>query len=128
MRYLKSGVMSEESIHKAIIKFVDMHPKIEEFTVIHSPNEGKRTNRYGRTLKEMGMRPGVADLQILEARHGYIGAFIEVKTKIGKVSPKQKEFLEFAERKGYFTKVTWTLDEAIEVIRWYLCLDENHNN
>jgi len=86
---------------------------------MHFPNEGKRSARYGKLLKDMGMRPGVADLFITTARHGFIGAWIELKSINGKLSPVQKLFLEEMSQQNYFTATCWSIDEAIKTIAWY---------
>jgi hypothetical protein len=117
-KYLKSGAISENSIQKAVIEWVRLHPVLKTF-VIHIPNEGKRTSRYGKSLKDMGMRAGVADLFIAMPRHGYGGGWIELKSKGGILSKAQKEFLEDMTKQCYFTKVCYSIDETIKTIQGY---------
>jgi len=116
--YLKSGSLSESSIQKAIIKWVSLHPSLRNI-VIHIPNEGKRTASYGKSLKEIGMRPGVSDLFIAMMRHGYGGAWIELKSKNGILSDYQKKFLKDMAEQNYFTKTCYSIEETIEIIKWY---------
>jgi len=122
-KYLKSGELSEEAIHKAIMDWVRLKPTIKKL-VMHFPNEGKRTPSFGRLMKEMGMRAGVSDLFISMARHGYHGAWIELKTKQGVVSPAQVEFLEDMRQQGYYTVICRSIEDGIKVIERY-CFDQN---
>ena len=118
-RFNISGHPSEDTIQTALIEWVRYNPKIKNI-VFHVPNGGSRTASEGAKLKRMGVLAGVSDIFIMRARHGFNGGFIELKTIGGKISPEQKSFLKSAEDEGYFTAVTWTLDEALEVVGWYL--------
>ena len=100
------------------MQFVALNPLLKN-VVIHIANEGSRTSQYGRRLKQMGMMPGVADLFVALARRGYHGAWLELKSRDGIISFKQKAFLENMADQGYYTKVCFSLDEAIEVMKWY---------
>lgn len=117
-KLLKSGEISEESIQKTVIQWVRNQPKIKKL-VLHFPNEGKRSARYGRVLKDMGLRPGVSDLFIAMPCRGFGGAWIELKSANGVVSIHQKEFLEDMSEQNYFTAICWSIDEAIDTIKWY---------
>jgi hypothetical protein len=119
---LKSGDATESSIQKALMEWVRLRPSIAPF-VLHIPNEGKRTYNYGRLLKSMGMRPGVADLFIAIPRHGFGGAWIELKSAKGRLSFEQEDFLDDMSQQNFFTKVCWSLDEAIETVSWYCFWD-----
>lgn len=122
---LKSGNVSEESIHKGVMKWVRLHPAISPL-VFHFPNEGPRTLRYGRLLREMGMRAGVSDLFIAMGSHGFYGAWIELKSEKGVLKPHQRFFLNDMSKQNYFTAVCRSLDRAISTIDWY-CFKPNDN-
>lgn len=117
-KLLKSGSLSEESIHKTVMEWVRMHPLLKRL-VLHFPNEGKRTPRYGKLMKDLGMRKGVSDLLIAMPRHSYCGAWIELKSEQGVLSPEQQDFLNDMRQQNYFTAVCWSIDEAINTIKWY---------
>jgi len=118
---LRSGELSEESIQRLVIQWVRIHPDIKNL-VIHFANEGKRSPRCGKALKDIGLRPGVADLFIPMAKHGFHGLWIELKTLKGILSPVQKSFLEDMEQQGYCTHVCRSVDDTIKMIEWY-CFD-----
>jgi len=122
IRYLKNGEVSEESIHKSIIEWINISPPLKDFRnfIIHIPNQGKRTARFGRKLKDMGMRKGVSDLFIAAPKRGYSGAWIELKSKHGILSKDQFDFLQDMTSQNYCTNVCKSYDECIEFIHWYL--------
>ncbi len=117
-KLLKSGNIPESEIQKAVIKWVRLQPKIRNL-VLHFPNEGKRSASYGRMLKEMGLRPGVSDLYVAMMRHGYGGAWIELKSQEGVLSVVQLEFLQDMKQQGYYTVVCRSIEDTIKVLEWY---------
>lgn len=120
---LKSGDISESSIQKAVMQWVNLNPILRK-VVIHVPNEGKRTKSYGKLLKDMGMRSGVSDLFIAMPRHGYGGAWFELKKKNGLITENQRKFLNDMHDQHYFTAICYSIEETIETIQWY-CFDDN---
>lgn len=118
IKILSSGDVSEESIHNAVMQWIRLNPSLEK-VVMHIPNEGRRTLNFGKRLKDMGMKKGVSDLFIAMSKHNYHGAWIELKSAHGKLSQHQKEFLDEMDRQGYFTSTCWSIDEAINIIKWY---------
>lgn len=123
VKFLRDGTVSEESIHQLLIHCITKHPQLCKFKslVMHFPNEGKRSLRYGALMKSLGMRKGVSDLFIAVPRHEFGGAWIELKSENGILSLEQKAFLEDMKAQNYYTNVCWSLDEAIEAVTWYLC-------
>lgn len=121
-KWLKSGALSEETIHKLTINFISEHPILSEFKrlIIHFPNEGKRSLRYGALMKSLGMRKGVADLFIAVPRHGFGGAWIELKSVDGVISQEQEHFIADMKEQNFYTNVAWSVKESIDVIEWYL--------
>lgn len=71
----------------------------------------------------MGMRAGVSDLFIAMQRHGYGGAWIELKSKDGYLTREQKDFLSDMAVHGYFTAVCYSIEETLSIIDGY-CFGE----
>ena len=67
------------------------------------------------------MRPGAADLIFLVPRGGYHGMVMELKCADGGsgASKRQIDFIELAEKAGYFTAVPNGYEEAREMILEY---------
>jgi hypothetical protein len=127
LKLLKSGEISEETIHKTVMEWVRTHPMLKGL-VLHFPNEGRRSERFGRLLKDMGMRAGVSELLIAMQRHGYGGAWIELKSSNGFLSQPQKDFLSDMRQQNYFVSVCHSIDEAIKVISWYCFENQTFSN
>ncbi len=71
-------------------------------------------------LKAEGLRPGACDLMLPVARGGQLGAFIEMKTEIGRLSENQQQFISAVEKQGYICFVAYGAGEAIEFLDDYL--------
>src|SRR5690554_1565427 len=91
---------------------------------MHIPNERKQKPIWGYILNLMGLLKGASDLFIAEARGGYHGLFIEVKTKKGRLTESQKEFLNNVYQAGYKAEVAFGADELIKIIKEYLDMAE----
>ena len=78
-----------------------------QHTIFSVPNESKSKKE---TLQKMaiGMRAGVSDLIILQPNKTI---FVEVKTEIGKQSPKQKEFENIVKNLGFEYYLVRSLEE-----------------
>jgi hypothetical protein len=122
IKYLSDGTISEATIHQSIIEYIDKHPHLSKFKrfIMHFPNEGKRSLRYGAFMKSLGMRKGVSDLFIAIPSHGFGGAWIELKSENGKLSSEQQVFLNDMKAQNYFTNVCYSTNDAIQIIEWYL--------
>jgi len=95
------------------------YPEVAKHT-IYITNERKQSPRMGALFKRKGLLPGASDLFIAWPSANFHGLFLELKTKVGIVSPTQKEFLQRMDAKGYCARVARGADEAIEVIKEYL--------
>lgn len=116
---LKSGAVSEQSIQRALFDWIRLYPALK-YIIMHIPNEGKRSPQYGSKLRSQGLTPGVWDVFIASAQHGFIGAWIELKSANGKLTPYQEEFGVVMAEQGYFTAVCKSLDDAINTVKWYM--------
>ncbi len=102
------------------------------------PNGGDRHKAVAAKLKAEGVKPGVPDLCLpfpkplvvdsypealgVDVRPGWHGLYIEMKSKDtkGRVSPEQKEWLEYLEFVGYKVGVAWNADQAIQILEDYI--------
>lgn len=115
-KYNKDGTVSEYQIQKTVCDWLDLHN-----VFYHSiPNEAANNAIKGRHLKATGLKKGASDLKIAEAHHHFIGMYLELKNEKGFVRPEQTEFFRRAEKAGHFTAAAWSVDEAIDIIKWYL--------
>jgi hypothetical protein len=82
---------------------------------LHIPNGGWRTKVEAAKFARMGVKAGVPDLLLIdpEGRHYYL----ELKTKYGRVSDEQTDFVEQLEARNVPCAVAWSYDEAIAALR-----------
>lgn len=72
-------------------------------------------------MRAEGMKKGVPDLCLPVARGGCHGLYIELKrTKGGKVTPEQLEWVDALTRQGYMAAVCRGWEEASDIITEYL--------
>lgn len=105
--------MKEDDLHKAVVRFIGI--AAPHLLVFHPANGGFRNVREAAKLKAMGVRAGVADLAITlpDAR----SAFIELKTKAGRLSPHQAEFQSTCDRLGIPYAVCRSIEEVAATLR-----------
>jgi hypothetical protein len=102
--------------------------KMDGLDMLHSiPNGAVLGNpHYNRfaligKLKAEGLKPGVSDLFLAVARHGFHGLYIEMKRKRGGVlSEEQKSWMLRAQEEGYKTAICESAEKAIAAITEYL--------
>ena len=84
------------------------------------PNGGHRDIRTAQHMKAEGQLAGVSDLILMVARHNLHGLCIEVKTRNGRQSDRQKAFAGAVIAQGYYYAIVRTLDEFMELCDWYI--------
>lgn len=85
------------------------HPMVLCYAI---PNGGYRTQTTARAMRAEGQKPGMPDLHIPIARHGYNSLYIEMKNgKAGRLSEHQKEMHERLRDYGNKVVVCRTLDD-----------------
>ena len=88
--------------------------------LMHIPNEGKRSKRYGAELKRMGLKAGFPDLGLFVPRNNKHALFLEMKVGRNKCTDNQKKWIRALMEQGYEVKVCYSCEEAIQVIKRYL--------
>lgn len=104
---------AEYRLHIAIVELLN-RAKVPGVIFWHTPNGGSRNKIEAAKLKRMGVRPGIPDIIISMPDRRM--AFVEVKTKGGRVSPEQRAFLLDMHMRGHDTAWVRSLDEAIEFL------------
>lgn len=123
----KNGVkvkpaISEDVIQAQVITWAKRQVKAypELARLFHVPNGGQRHAAVAAKLQGQGVKPGVPDLCLPVPRFASHGLWIEMKTQEGRVSPHQKDWIEFLRSVGYRVEVCRSFDEAREVLVGYL--------
>ena len=84
------------------------------------PNGGARDAITGARLKQEGVLAGVPDIFLAKSACGKHGMFIEMKTKKGRVSERQRDLFPLLEAQGYGVAVCHGWREAAETVEAYL--------
>jgi hypothetical protein len=115
--------LSEHDLQAAVITECDRRSILRpEYGLIFAiPNGGHRHPAVAAKLKAEGVRPGVLDLFLPVARHGWHGFFIELKVDDNKPSEAQLEWKRNLTAEGYLCHIVYDhVAEVIGLIEWYL--------
>lgn len=116
--YLKSGGLSEESLHRQVAAFLRLAlPRGCGVMWMHTPNGGKRPRGEAGKLKAMGAKPGVLDFYF-RWRAGV--GWIELKSERGRLSDDQRAFITEAEALGDLCMVATTIEAVEGTLRAWL--------
>ncbi len=104
-------------------RFRNFYPQARALLFAVPNQKGTRTTKEMGRLKNEGVLAGVSDLILLWPRGQYHGAVIEMKrARGGRLSPKQRDFLENAHAAGYCRIVGLGADDAWPQVEAYMAL------
>lgn len=102
------------------MKWVKLVPLVRDL-LIHIPNEGKRSPRYGNKLVKMGLKRGVSDFFLPLPKKNYHGLWIELKRKKKySISQDQKDWIEKMQHLGFKAEFAYGFEEAKRIVEAYL--------
>ncbi len=86
---------------------------------VHIPNELIRGEKQAKKYTQLGVKAGAPDFLIFDTmEQDCNGIALELKRiKGGRVSPKQKEFLQKLEQNNWLTLICKGADEAIQKLK-----------
>jgi len=118
---------SEHSHQKALFCWAALYDQLKWMHsvpngAVLAGNKSKRAIQMNG-LKSTGLKPGVWDVFLPVAKHGYHGLYIEMKAGKNKLSDNQKEFGQFVHEQGYLTHTCFSATEAIDVIKNYMSIN-----
>jgi len=90
--------------------------------IYHVPNGGQRSKSTGAAMKRQGVKSGVSDLVVMDARGGWFGLYMEFKASpphTAALADSQHDWLALAEERGYCAVLAVGLEEAKVVLREY---------
>lgn len=113
---------TEDGEQQAVIEWAEAnkgnHPELA--LLHHIPNGGHRNKATAARLQRLGVKSGVPDLFLPVARAGFHGLYVELKTRDGKVTANQREWLEKLNAQGYCARACFGSLAATELIDLYL--------
>ncbi|ATH77774.1 VRR-NUC domain-containing protein [Vreelandella venusta] len=90
--------------------------------IYHVPNGGQRSKSTGAAMKRQGVKSGVSDLVLMDARGGWFGLYMEFKASAphtAALADSQHDWLALAEERGYCAVLAVGLEEAKRVLAEY---------
>lgn len=114
----KSIYEGESGLQIAVITYL----KLQYSTIKYCASAGgvRTSFKQAVKMKATGYVKGFPDLQILKPVGKYSGMFIELKYNKGRMSPEQKEWIEYLNSVGYFAICCNSFDDAKKNIDLYL--------
>lgn len=114
-------IATEEQEQISLMSWAMLHPICKDY-LIHIPNEGKRTQYYGRKLKLLGLKPGVSDLFLAYPTPTFSGLWLEMKRKSKRciITDTQQQWIHKMNAVGYAAYVAHGWEEAKNIIEDYL--------
>lgn len=90
--------------------------------IYHVPNGGARHKKTAADLKRQGVKAGVSDLAVRQARGGWHGLYLEFKAtppRDANLTASQRGWLEDSEYEGYCAVLARGIEEAKAVLFEY---------
>jgi hypothetical protein len=113
---------SENAIQAGFFRWCDLmskkYPHLARFFSVPNGAHKSPASRY--VYKVTGLKPGVPDTFLPVARGGYHGLFIEFKSATGRLSPEQKEWIEFLKAENFLVEVCRDWEIAAKITEDYL--------
>ncbi len=108
----------EEDLQRTVAEYLDIIAKMRGWWWSHIAHGGKRTKAEGGIFKAMGLKPGIADILIIDGgRHRTWVNWIELKAPGNDQSPNQVKFQAAMEARGCNYRVCRSLDEVIGTLK-----------
>lgn len=109
---------TEHTMQVKVVQYMrNFYPEV---LICSIPNGAHTTPKNRLHLFSEGLLAGMPDLFVAEARNGFNGLFIEMKTESGVESQEQKKLRERLNKAGYLVFVARSDRTAINLIEDYL--------
>ena len=114
--------MSEERLQSEVVKYILLqYPTVRFCASLGGIYTGPR---QAVKAKRTGYSRGYPDMFFSEARKGFHGLFIEIKTHKGRATEVQKEWIEDLTERGYKAEICKGLPAILELIDLYFEKDK----
>ena len=111
--------MSESRLQSEVVRYISLqYPKARYCASLGGQYQPFQSQR--NKARSTGYSKGFPDLFLYEARNGYHGLALEIKTIKGRATKEQKEWIEALNERGYKAEVVKGLPDILELIDGYL--------
>jgi VRR-NUC domain len=115
----KIKTASEYQECRAFWKWAQFHPQISQYLIKHC-NENMNKSWFNQALFAIGMRPGLPDYQYPVPNNKWLGLWIEMKKKGGKVKDNQYEWIEQLRKINHYATFAYGAEDAIKITLDYV--------
>lgn len=117
-------MMSEQILQESFVRYIALKYKGVKYCASLG---GIRTSMtQAIKAKKGGYVAGMPDMQIMSARGGFHGLFIELKTEKGRATKQQKEWINDLVAAGYYAEVCKGIDQAMDCLDTYMKLKQTN--
>ena len=114
--------MSEQILQESFVRYIALKYKGVRYCASLG---GIRTSMtQAIKAKKGGYVKGTPDIQVMSARGGFHGLFMELKTDKGRPTKEQKEWINDLVAAGYYAEVCKGIEHAIDCLDTYMKLKQ----
>ena len=110
--------MKEQQLQESFVKYISL--KYPGTRYCASLGGIRTTIKQAIKARDGGYVKGFPDVQILTARGGFFGLFIELKTTKGRATKHQKEWIKDLQKEGYCAEICKGIDQAMDCLDQYM--------
>ena len=110
--------MNEQVLQESFVRYISL--KYPKTRYCASLGGIRTTMKQAIKAKHGGYVKGMPDMQIMSARGGFHGLFIELKTEKGRATKHQKEWIEDLIAAGYQANICKGIDQAMNCLDNYM--------
>jgi hypothetical protein len=103
---------AEEDLHRTVVQHL-RHRGVAGLLWFHVPNGGRRRPVEAAIFSGLGVRPGVADLILLQQVRAFA---LELKANNGRATPAQMQFASEFNTAGGTASIVHGLDQALRTL------------
>ena len=110
--------MTEHEIQCKFVRLIDRLNSTQDAGILYCATQGGVRVSIGtaRKMVASGYRKGIPDLMIYTPRNGKVGLALELKTKTGKASDHQIEWIEGLREAGWDAHVVKGYDACVDAL------------
>lgn len=114
--------MKEQELQESFVKYISLkYPGIRYCATLGGI---RTTMKQAIKAKKGGYVKGTPDIQVMSARGGFFGLFIELKTLKGRATKHQKEWINDLIAAGYYAEVCKGIDQSMDCLDSYMKLKQ----
>tara|TARA_R110002020_G_scaffold466850_1_gene689880 strand:+ start:1950 stop:2312 length:363 start_codon:yes stop_codon:yes gene_type:complete len=114
--------MKEQLLQESFVRYISL--KYPSTRYCASLGGIRTTMKQAVKAKQGGYVKGMPDMQIMSARGGFHGLFIELKTDKGRASKHQNEWINDLIAAGYYAEICKGIDQAMDCLDSYMKLKQ----